>query len=466
MKIDNTIDEKSDEKIDVLRTEGNIDDLHEDKINVFYSEKSIQLLEEYLLNYPYEDFNNEIKKIIKTYLATKYPDIKEPSLCNIKTFIKNSDEKEQFLMEFAIACQNLKLKQTFYPEEATFQNNDTYKDRYNNKFSIKKEIVDILSVTQYFIRHIPNCKAYIKNINFQDNGNVGTEPKILDIIDGNNFLGPKKGRDLDMTKTLVNQKPLNYKQHYDILSTVVIGGMAQTILKKKNNTDVCVLVPNIDIWGGDEQSTKDINKYIYQSFANITQKINNSQKNKQKGKIKLIVDPTDFKNATSINGANFIINKHSPKQFSFDLPEKINGRQQHYLYFNCGDHLVWIGNEGLEIVEQKRSNYFDGSQECFMTKTNVFDKLGGEGKITLVQNVYLYKDAKIRANLKLDPKDCEFFKVCLQKKKLDISPKNIEKYETGEIYIKKTTRTINNSEEQIQGTETKKTCCCEKCEIF
>ena len=88
---------------------------------------------------------------------------------------QDTDKKQQLLAIIAVALQNCKLRESFFPE-------------YGDDKKIGDNLLSLLSQAQYFLRLAKKCKVSFSSRNVCSNKFLKKDYKEIDVIDSNNFL--------------------------------------------------------------------------------------------------------------------------------------------------------------------------------------------------------------------------------------------------------------------------------------
>lgn len=342
---------------------------------------------------------NDIKSAIRNNLKLKNKNGK-PNLAWI-----NDNDETQFLTSFAMAIQDTKKRQPFFPGGCKlYTNGQDNKNRHiiyfygNSKNYITLAKVKLFSLATQLTRIGLNCQT---TINWSDrmkapaNQNEINNQKNVHLIDTNNFLdfsaSHSIGHHIDMNKLGIGMDGVQYYTNlYRKLFDFALQKEIQDGEKKGWWKIPEFVIPLGGAWG-----TK-LNEYIFQALNQVLgEKWKRPSKTKGKwyaGKYKQfisvkVIDNGNWHNYAKERYPNLqhigIVN-HNDHQPLFNDPKKEN-----YMIM-AGDHFAFLGNEAMyngvtgdTTSTFKQGRYNDSSLESANMKTNFFRFYGqGQGQQT------------------------------------------------------------------------------------
>ena len=359
---------------------------------------------------------SDIKKVIKENLK-EYP--KRQSID--KWYWINNDEETKFLTSFAMAIQDTKKRDTFFPTQITIKNanqNDgieriCFNNGFNNIYiSIPK--LQLFTLATQLSRIGINCKttAQFSN-NMRDpitNDEKKMPKKTITLIDTNNFLELYPSFNGVKTALRSNFNGLNigmngvsyYTQLYQKLFDFALKKMCEDCISGKKLKLPEFTIPLGAAWG------TELANYIFEALNGVLGRVYDRPFNKRKLCYKDLIK-INFIDAKEDNGnikllEYLALNQQNPEKTKnlyksqldiCDYKQKNplfadNSREQYVIM--AGDHCAFLGNEALEnglkngtectVINgnycNNNGNYNNSSMEGFNMKTD-FHKFYGQG---------------------------------------------------------------------------------------
>ena len=359
---------------------------------------------------------NDIKKVIKENL-------KEYSNSNKWWYWINNDKETKFLTSFAMAIQDTKKRDTFFPSQIEIasanQNDGIERICFNKNSYISIPKLQLFTLATQLSRIGINCKttAQFSN-NMRDpitNDERNIPKKTITLIDTNNFLELYNNFNGVKTPLRSNFSSLNigmdgvsyYTQLYQKLFDFALKKMCEDCISGKKLKLPEFTIPLGAAWG------TELANYIFEALNGVLGKVYNRPFNKRKlcykDLIKInFIDARD-KNSNSIKLLEYLAQNQSNPEKTKNLCESQldicdytqkkhlfadNSREQYVIM--AGDHCAFLGNEALRngliggtrcttvfnnqgtTVFNNQGNYNNSSMEGFNMKTD-FHKFYGQG---------------------------------------------------------------------------------------
>lgn len=365
---------------------------------------------------------NDIKKVIKENL-------KEYSNSNKWWYWINNDEETKFLTSFAMAIQDTKKRQTYFPGHKckVLQDSDGVEKMYfgdvehNHYISIPK--LQLFTLATQLSRIGINCKTTAQfSDNMRDpitNNEKSMPKKTITLIDTNNFLELYPGFNGVETFTRANFSSLNigmnngvsyYTQLYQKLFDFALKKMCEDCISGKKLKLPEFTIPLGGAWG------TELANYIFEALNGVLGKVYDRHFNKRKlcykDLIKInFIDAQDRDGNGNIRNIKLLEylaqNQRNPEKtknlyesqldiYDYKKHKSLfadNSREQYVIM--AGDHCAFLGNEALYngligdtrcLVNRRNQvqynenpgQYNNSSMEGFNMKTD-FHKFYGQG---------------------------------------------------------------------------------------
>ena len=345
-------------------------------LEILACEETLKDFEEYLLEKGFNDMmlcitsakHEERKQFNKFFeyfgIETKSQELKQQFIRNLSTHLNDirgneskTETKNQSLAIIAVALQNCKLREQFYPENCEAKNFST-------------NLLPLLSQAQYFLRFAENCNASFSTMNIFDKKK---KKKKINIIDTNNFLY-SNSQMMPVHKSGTIEK--NCKKHFKKISQTIAEKSQQQ--KQQYNVKIINIVPTSHYWGTQQNphiieaynTISNGNKDIeYRMLFNIDKKDLTNQY--------IYNDETKAKIRKMTNDNIQIQLYDGKKRKQTPFPE--NDKNIAVNYLNSGDHLVFPPNEGFIYFSNQPPK--SGSMDVAMTRTDFFTRLGADGHL-------------------------------------------------------------------------------------
>ena len=348
--------------------------------------------------YDYNKTNiDQLVSEIKTAIQDNLKQYSGKTFPGAQWYSINNDAETQFLTHFAMAIQDTKKRQTFFPNGSHYSENITNPNcskicfAGDQKNYITKAKMKLLSLATQLIRIGLNCKTTINSSNRMRapaNQNEINNQKNIHLIDTNNFLDLDEAIHGNVAK-FFNMKNLNigmdgvqyYKNLYRKLFDFALQKEIQDGEKKGTWKIPEFVIPLGNAWG------TNLNNYILKALNEVLGEGWGRKKGKggyYKGQykkyisVKIIDDGTWYQHAKQMpNLKNIGIVNYKQSQPLFNDPKR-----EHYMIM-AGDHCAFLGNEAMKngvngdttsIFNQ--GQYNDSSMESANMKTDFFKFYG------------------------------------------------------------------------------------------
>lgn len=357
----------------------------------------------------FQQLVNDIKKVIKGNLKA-YSN-------SYNWYWINNDEETKFLTSFAMAIQDTKKRDTFFPSQIGIANanqNDGIERIYFNNSYISIPKLQLFTLATQLSRIGINCKttAQFSN-NMRDpitNEERNMPKKTITLIDTNNFLelynnfnGVKTALPSNFSNLNIGMDGVSYyTQLYQKLFDFALKKMCEDCISGKKLKLPEFTIPLGAAWG------TELANYIFEALNGVLGRVYDRPFNKRKlcykDLIKInFIDARD-KNSNNIKLLEYLArNKNNHKKTKnlcetqldiCDYKQKNhlfadNSREQYVIM--AGDHCAFLGNEALEnglkngtectVINgnyiNNNGNYNNSSMEGFNMKTD-FHKFYGQ----------------------------------------------------------------------------------------
>ncbi len=354
----------------------------------------------------FQQLVNDIKKVIKGNLKA-YSN-------NYNWYWINNDEETKFLTSFAMAIQDTKKRDTFFPTQIEIksanQNDGIERICFNKSSCISIPKLQLFTLATQLSRIGINCKTTAQ---FSDNmrnpitNNEKSMPKkTITLIDTNNFLELYPSFNGVKTALRSNFSGLNigmdgvsyYTQLYQKLFDFALKKMCEDCISGKKLKLPEFTIPLGAAWG------TELANYIFEALNGVLGRVYDRSFNKRKLCYKDLIK-INFIDAKDDNSNIKLLeylerNKNNPEKIKnlyksqldiCDYKQKQplfadNSREQYVIM--AGDHCAFLGNEALynglnggtrcTMVFRNQGNYNNSSMEGFNMKTD-FHKFYGQG---------------------------------------------------------------------------------------
>ena len=322
----------------------------------------------------FQQLVNDIKSVIQKNL-TKYQGNR--NFDGASDYSINNYNETQFLTRFAMAVQDTKIRGTFIPESANFENNTQYHNlsrATSSSSSVTIAKAKLLSLATQLTRIGLNCKTTVHNAqNLRGQTKNTKDQRTINFIDTNNFL--YRGA-LQMNKLNIGMKPFEY--YFNLYRKLFDLALKREWDQKQSGQQPKIprfLIPLTGFWDETETVNSRIKKALDELFKI---KYNKTQTYGQL----IAVDIVDYNNRNSHIFKDW---KHGRVLSESTNQELFNDSKYEEYAIGSGDHYTFIGNECIDCW--KNNGASASSHEAFAMKTD-FPKFYGQDKGFEMSNGY------------------------------------------------------------------------------